>query len=225
MKILLDRASRKNCGCCSRVDTIITTWFQGYQQNLTARNLAILVLSTNNWSEIKAHVGEITAAINAATPGAYVEVDIALGKVPSVSRGQAAPDGTGGGVSQLLALNGYVARRMADFHIVIDSSNGAPIFPFVVRDSSHNHYKYILESVHQTSSRHSGACILGSDIRQAQVDNWASFRLILWHSGAKGTATLAFLWPLVVLVLPYGSGRIGEIQKMFMQCLGYQPPK
>lgn len=42
-----------------------------YQQNLTGRVMAMLVLSTNNWSLIKAHTVEIFAAINAATPGSY----------------------------------------------------------------------------------------------------------------------------------------------------------
>ncbi len=47
-----------------------------YQQNLTGRTIAVVVLSTNNWSFIKAHVPEITAAVDAATPGSYAEVEI-----------------------------------------------------------------------------------------------------------------------------------------------------
>jgi hypothetical protein len=47
-----------------------------YQQNLTGRKMALLVLSTNNWSIIKTHVGEIMAAIDAAAPGSYTEVEI-----------------------------------------------------------------------------------------------------------------------------------------------------
>ena len=47
-----------------------------YQQNLTGRKIALVVLSTNNWSFIKAHVAEIIAAINTATPGCYTEVQI-----------------------------------------------------------------------------------------------------------------------------------------------------
>ena len=34
-----------------------------YQQNLTGRRLAILVLSTNRWPRVKAKTAEITAAI------------------------------------------------------------------------------------------------------------------------------------------------------------------
>jgi hypothetical protein len=47
-----------------------------YQQNLTGRKMALVVLSTNNWDFIKAGVGEIIAAIGAATPGSYTEVKI-----------------------------------------------------------------------------------------------------------------------------------------------------
>jgi hypothetical protein len=47
-----------------------------YQQNLTSRTMALLVLSTNNWSFIKAHVSEIMTAIDATTPGSYAEVEI-----------------------------------------------------------------------------------------------------------------------------------------------------
>lgn len=50
-----------------------------YQQNMTGRNIAIVILSTNNWSVIKDHVGEITAAINAAIPGEFSFVDIGHG--------------------------------------------------------------------------------------------------------------------------------------------------
>ena len=87
--------------------TVVTTWFQGwsglkngallnaaeeagfdlfitadqelsYQQNLTGREMALVVLSTNNWSLVKAHIAEILAAINAVTPGSYTEVAIPL---------------------------------------------------------------------------------------------------------------------------------------------------
>ena len=48
----------------------------GYQQNLTGRKMALVVLSTNNWSFIKTGIGGIMAAIEAATPGSYTEVEI-----------------------------------------------------------------------------------------------------------------------------------------------------
>ena len=45
-----------------------------YQQNLTGRRLAILVLSTNRWPRVKARTTEIRAAINSLRPGDYVEL-------------------------------------------------------------------------------------------------------------------------------------------------------
>ena len=38
--------------------------------------MALVVLSTNNWSFIQSGVGEIMAAVAAATPGSYTEVEI-----------------------------------------------------------------------------------------------------------------------------------------------------
>lgn len=80
--------------------TVVTAWFQGwsglmngalldvaeeagfdlfitadqalsYQQNVTGRKMALIVLSTNNWALVKAHIARIMAAINAASPGSY----------------------------------------------------------------------------------------------------------------------------------------------------------
>jgi hypothetical protein len=47
-----------------------------YQQNLKGRKIAIVVLGKGRWSLMKAHVAQIVAAVNAATPGRYVEVEI-----------------------------------------------------------------------------------------------------------------------------------------------------
>jgi|SRR6516162_6523506 hypothetical protein len=47
-----------------------------YQQNLAGRKLAIVVLGKGRWSIIKLHVAEVVAAVNAATPGSYAEVEI-----------------------------------------------------------------------------------------------------------------------------------------------------
>jgi len=47
-----------------------------YQQNLTGRKMTLVLLSSNNWSFIKAGVGEIRAAIDAAGQGSYTEVEI-----------------------------------------------------------------------------------------------------------------------------------------------------
>ena len=85
--------------------TVVTTWYQGwsglengallnaaeeagfelfitadqemsYQQNLKGRKMALVVLSTNNWDLVKAQTAGIMAAITAATPGSYTEVEI-----------------------------------------------------------------------------------------------------------------------------------------------------
>ena len=49
-----------------------------YQQNLSARKIAVVVLGKGRWSIIKPHVAQIVAAVNAATPGSFVEVEIQL---------------------------------------------------------------------------------------------------------------------------------------------------
>lgn len=48
----------------------------GYQQNLAGRKIAIVVLGQGRWSLIKPYVVQIVAAINAATPGSFAEVEI-----------------------------------------------------------------------------------------------------------------------------------------------------
>lgn len=47
-----------------------------YQQNLTGRVMAIVVLGTPQWPVVRAHVDRVVAAVNAATPGSYTEVVI-----------------------------------------------------------------------------------------------------------------------------------------------------
>jgi hypothetical protein len=106
MKIVLDESvPQKLRLLIGDGHTVVTTWYQGwsglkngalltaaegagfdlfitadqeltYQQNLTKRKMAVLVLSTNNWDLVKAGIGEIMTAINAVTPGSYAEVDI-----------------------------------------------------------------------------------------------------------------------------------------------------
>jgi hypothetical protein len=47
-----------------------------YQQNLTGRKIAIVVIRKQQWPDLKPHVQVVVAAVNAATPGSYVEVEI-----------------------------------------------------------------------------------------------------------------------------------------------------
>ena len=106
MKIILDESvPQKLRLLIEGGHTVVTTWYQGwsglkngalleaaegagfelfitadqeltYQQNLTGRKMAVLVLSTNNWDLVKAGIAEISAAIEAVTPGGYAEVEI-----------------------------------------------------------------------------------------------------------------------------------------------------
>jgi hypothetical protein len=47
-----------------------------YQQNLAGRRIALVVLSTPQWPRVRLHLEKIAAAVNAATPGSYAEVEI-----------------------------------------------------------------------------------------------------------------------------------------------------
>jgi hypothetical protein len=47
-----------------------------YQQNLSARRIAIVVLGNQQWPDVRMYLERITAVVKAATPGSYAEVDI-----------------------------------------------------------------------------------------------------------------------------------------------------
>jgi alkanesulfonate monooxygenase SsuD/methylene tetrahydromethanopterin reductase-like flavin-dependent oxidoreductase (luciferase family) len=47
-----------------------------YQQNLEGRRIALVVLGTPQWPIVKLHLKKIAAAVNAATAGSYVEVEL-----------------------------------------------------------------------------------------------------------------------------------------------------
>ena len=49
-----------------------------YQQNLRARKIAFVVLGNQQWPTLRRFVDKVAAAVNAVTPGAYVEVEIPL---------------------------------------------------------------------------------------------------------------------------------------------------
>jgi hypothetical protein len=106
MKILLDESvPQKLRLIIEGGHTVVTAWYQGWsglkngallssaeqagfdlfitadqelscQQNLTGRKMALVVLSTNNWAFIKAHLARIMVAVEEATPGSYTEVFI-----------------------------------------------------------------------------------------------------------------------------------------------------
>ena len=47
-----------------------------YQQNLSKHAIAIVVLGIPQWPILRPHVDRVVAAVNAAKPGAYCEVEI-----------------------------------------------------------------------------------------------------------------------------------------------------
>ena len=47
-----------------------------YQQNLTGRRIALVVLSTPQWPAVRLHLEKIAAVVNACTPGSFTTVDI-----------------------------------------------------------------------------------------------------------------------------------------------------
>jgi len=47
-----------------------------YQQNLTGRRIAIVVLGNSTWRIVRLHLDRIAAVLAEATPGSYAEVDI-----------------------------------------------------------------------------------------------------------------------------------------------------
>jgi hypothetical protein len=47
-----------------------------YQQNLTGRQIAIVVLGNSTWRLVRLYLDRIAAAVDEATPGSYSEVDI-----------------------------------------------------------------------------------------------------------------------------------------------------
>jgi predicted nuclease of predicted toxin-antitoxin system len=47
-----------------------------YQQNLTGRKIAILVLTNPRWPVVRRYAQRVANAVNAVTPGTYTEVEI-----------------------------------------------------------------------------------------------------------------------------------------------------
>jgi hypothetical protein len=47
-----------------------------HQQNLRGRRIALVVLSTPQWPVVRLHIERIAAAVNGATPGSYIEVNL-----------------------------------------------------------------------------------------------------------------------------------------------------
>jgi hypothetical protein len=50
-----------------------------YQQHLTGRTIAFVVLGNQQWPTLRRYIERVVAAVNAATPGSYTEVDVPFG--------------------------------------------------------------------------------------------------------------------------------------------------
>ena len=61
----------------ARFDVFLTTDKNlRHQQNLTGRRIAVIVLSKQQWPDLRKHVSRVIAAVNSAIAGSYVEVNI-----------------------------------------------------------------------------------------------------------------------------------------------------
>ncbi len=49
-----------------------------YQQNLTGRKIAVILIGRQQWPQLRPHAHLVAAAVNAATPGSYIEVEISF---------------------------------------------------------------------------------------------------------------------------------------------------
>jgi hypothetical protein len=61
----------------AQFDVLVTTDKQlRYQQNLTGRRIAIVVLPHASWPKLESNAAEIAAAVAATHPGSYTELDL-----------------------------------------------------------------------------------------------------------------------------------------------------
>lgn len=62
----------------SAIELLLTTDRRiRYQQNLTGRKVAIVVLTgSTKWSRVRLHLERITAVVNESTAGSYTEVEV-----------------------------------------------------------------------------------------------------------------------------------------------------
>lgn len=49
-----------------------------YQQNLSQRKIAIVVLGQQQWPKLRAHIRLVVEAVNATVPGSYIEVNFPI---------------------------------------------------------------------------------------------------------------------------------------------------
>jgi len=68
---LLDSAEKERFAVLVTTDAILK-----YQENLTSRKLAIVVLTTTSWPKIQRVADAVVAAVDGATAGSYIEVEV-----------------------------------------------------------------------------------------------------------------------------------------------------
>ena len=49
-----------------------------YQQDLSNRKIALVVLTSRQWPDVQLHLDKIAATVNEAPPGSYSEVEIPM---------------------------------------------------------------------------------------------------------------------------------------------------
>ena len=73
----LENGELLNAAETAGYDVLVTTDRNlQYQQNLTNRRIAIVVLGVGRWKLIRNKLGEIAAVVAAAAPGSFIEVEI-----------------------------------------------------------------------------------------------------------------------------------------------------
>lgn len=68
---LLDAAERDG------FEVFVTDQKLKHQRNLSARGIAIIVLTSTSWPRVQRAIGAVTQAVDSASPGSYAEVPIA----------------------------------------------------------------------------------------------------------------------------------------------------
>lgn len=68
---LLDAAEKAGFDLLLTTDKIMR-----YQQNLSGREIAVMVLSRQQWPQLRSHVQLVVDAVNACAPGSYTEIEI-----------------------------------------------------------------------------------------------------------------------------------------------------
>jgi len=75
----LENGELLNVAEVEKFDVIVTSDQNiSYQQNLTGRKLALIVLGSNIWPVVRLHEMEIVAKVDAVTPGSYVFIEMPL---------------------------------------------------------------------------------------------------------------------------------------------------